>query len=217
MGNIKALSVALLLIVATNTGAYAFCFDEAGVQYGINPLILRAIAKVESNLNPNALNWNSNGTYDFGLMQINSSWAATIGEERWNALGDACYNTMTGAWILATCMNKYGYSWKAIGCYNSQTPEKRDKYARMVFEQLQRIERNERKASAEPVTKHLETTVRNRTDDGNESTIQPYHPVPPEVLRQPPSIIPEEEPALPDSSGAQVAAAPATEGNPAGM
>lgn len=135
--------VALLFFATLTTNAHAFCFDEAGARYGINPIILRSIAKVESNFNPRAVNRNKNGSYDFGLMQINSSWARTIGLERWNSLGDACYNTMTGAWILANCMNKYGYSWKAIGCYNSQTPDKRDRYALAVFNQLKRLERQE--------------------------------------------------------------------------
>ncbi len=36
--------------------------------------LLRSIAEAESGLNPAAINRNSNGTYDFGVMQINSSW-----------------------------------------------------------------------------------------------------------------------------------------------
>ena len=128
MGKITALSLALLLLAATGAAAAEpYCFDEAGVQYGINPQILRAIAKVESNFNPGAINWNTNGSYDFGVMQINSSWAPTLGKERWNTLGDPCSNIKTGASILAGCMKKYGYTWEAIGCYNSQTPDKRDK------------------------------------------------------------------------------------------
>ena len=140
---IPCIGVILVLLVASFGSASAFCFEEAGSLYGINPLILRAIAKVESNFNPAALNRNTNGSYDFGLMQINSSWASVLGKERWNLLGDACYNTMTGSWILATCMSKYGYSWKAIGCYNSQTPTKRDKYAMAVFKQLQSIQQTD--------------------------------------------------------------------------
>jgi soluble lytic murein transglycosylase-like protein len=132
-----------LFLHAAAAGAQDFCFDKAGETYGINPLILRAIAKVESNFNPRAINRNTNGTYDFGVMQINSSWAGTIGMDRWMKLGDPCENVMTGASILSDCMGKYGYSWKAIGCYNSQTPDKRDRYAMAVFGQLQRIQRQE--------------------------------------------------------------------------
>ena len=135
----------ILLLVATGASADSLCFEEAGEQYGINPRILRAIAKVESNFNPRAINWNTNGTYDFGVMQINSIWAATLGRERWKTLGDPCTNIKTGAQILSGCMKKYGYSWQAIGCYHSQTPDKRDRYAVTVFKQLQQIDREEKR------------------------------------------------------------------------
>ena len=165
MGNIKILFLAAALFLALGTDAHSFCFEEAGAQYGINPQILRAIAKVESNFNPRAVNKNSNGTFDFGLMQINSSWAATLGKERWNSLGDACSNTKTGAWILSMCMNKYGYTWKAIGCYNSQTPDKRDRYSRMVFDQLQRVKPLAQEAAYTPMKDRLETLVREKAND----------------------------------------------------
>jgi soluble lytic murein transglycosylase-like protein len=50
-----------------------FCFEDAGNKYGINPILLESIARVESNLNPKAINKNTNGTSDIGLMQINSA------------------------------------------------------------------------------------------------------------------------------------------------
>jgi hypothetical protein len=172
MGSIKKLSVVAILSLALGTNAHAFCFEEAGAEYGINPQILRAIAKVESNFNPRAVNKNSNGTFDFGLMQINSSWAATLGKERWNSLGDACSNTKTGAWILSMCMNKYGYTWKAIGCYNSQTPGKRDKYSKMVFDQLQRVKPLAQEAAYTPMKAKLEGVVRDKVDDWVAGAVQ---------------------------------------------
>jgi soluble lytic murein transglycosylase-like protein len=143
--------LAIILFYASAAKAEDLCFDEAGMQYGINPQILRAIAKVESGFNPRAVNRNTNGSYDFGVMQINSLWGRTYGEEWWSTLGDPCTNIKAGAMILASCMKKYGYSWEAIGCYNSQIPGKRNKYAITVFKQLQRIERDERLASAKSI------------------------------------------------------------------
>lgn len=145
----------IMLLCASTAVADDFCFEKAGEAYGIHPLILRAIAKVESNFNPQAVNWNRNGTYDFGVMQINSSWASTLGYDQWARLGDPCENTMTGAKILKGCMEKYGYSWEAVGCYNSRTPDKRDRYARKVFAQLQRLqemEKQDRQKQKAPAT-----------------------------------------------------------------
>lgn len=123
--------------------------------YGIPPEVLWSIAKGESNLNPNAVNKNTNGSYDFGLMQINSTWAKTLGKEHWASLGDACTNVKTGAWILRQCIDDYGYGWKAIGCYNSRTPSKRDSYARRIagiMEKFQLLGKNQ------PATKDSRTT-----------------------------------------------------------
>ena len=195
-----------LLLAAPAQRAQAFCFDEAGALYGINPLILRAIAKVESNFNPTAINWNTNGTYDYGLMQINTCWAPTLGEERWNDLADPCFSVKTGAWILAGCMNKYGYSWKAIGCYNSQTPDKRDKYAQRVFKQLQQIERRERdEAARRPVAAKPALSA----DGGAEAYPthgKPFVPVPEELLQEPPAPPSEERAAVEETSFPELAA-----------
>jgi hypothetical protein len=149
-----------LLMAATCVHAASFCFEEAGAMYSINPQILRAIAKVESNFNPRAVNYNTNGTYDFGVMQINSSWAATLGRDHWNTLGDACSNIKTGAMVLSGCMKRYGYNWEAVGCYNSSRPDKRDKYARMVFTQLKRIEKEDHQ-----LNKTMEAVIRAKIHD----------------------------------------------------
>lgn len=199
MLKVRACLLAALLVAAAASNASCFCFDEAGAEYGINPQILRAIAKVESNFNPYAVNRNSNGTYDFGLMQINSSWASALGRQRWNNLGDACYNAKTGAWILAQCISKYGYNWKAIGCYNSQTPSKRDVYARKVFQQLQRVKPVEQEAAYTPLKDNVEQMVKEKLDGWVQQAAQgkkaefiakgrPYVPVPKEVLQQPPTM-----------------------------
>ncbi|HHP0472924.1 TPA: lytic transglycosylase domain-containing protein, partial [Vibrio harveyi] len=63
--------------------ASAFCFDEAGQYYNVSADLLRAIAQVESSLDPTAYNENKNAagkitSRDFGLMQINSSWFSKL-------------------------------------------------------------------------------------------------------------------------------------------
>ncbi len=58
--------------------AFSYCFDQAGQYYSVSPRLLYAIAKVENSLNWRALNRNKNGTYDIGLMQINSRWIPVL-------------------------------------------------------------------------------------------------------------------------------------------
>ena len=204
MGIIKLLPAVAALVLALTTDASAFCFEEAGRQYGINPQILRAIAKVESNFNPAAINYNTNGTYDFGLMQINTIWAPTIGKERWKSLGDPCNSVKTGAWILSMCMEKYGYTWKAIGCYNSQTPDKRDKYSKKVFDQLQRVKPLKQEAAYTPLKDRLEELVRTKVDSwvddaaqgkSDEFTVKVKGHIP-----SPKEVLMPEIPSLADSS-----------------
>ena len=113
--------VSAFLICACGSQAQAFCFLEAGLRYEVSPRLLEAIARVESNMDPGAVNRNRNGSYDYGLMQINSRWKAALGE-RWEYLSDACYNVMVGAWILRGCIDRYGYSWDAVACYHTGRP-----------------------------------------------------------------------------------------------
>jgi hypothetical protein len=115
------------------------CFENAGTTYGINPLLLWAIAKVESNFNPYALNKNKDGSYDIGIMQINSSHLNTLKkfgliDKRY--IWDPCYNIHVGAWILNQCIQRHGYTWEAIGCYNAVTPWKRKKYSYKVYKAI---------------------------------------------------------------------------------
>jgi len=132
---LKLLIFVITVLLLLPAYAKAFCFDEAGAYYGISPQLLWSIAKTESNLNHKAVNKNTNGTYDYGVMQINSIWAKKLGTA-WYGLSDPCTNVKIGAWILAQCIRDYGYTWQAVGCYNSRTPSKRDKYALKVFKSL---------------------------------------------------------------------------------
>ena len=102
----RIISVVLLFLAPCQ--ALAFCFDEAGRTYGISPLLLRGIARVESNMNPKAVNRNSNGSIDLGLMQVNSFWLKTLGTTAQELTSDPCYNVMAGAWILKGCLDRHG-------------------------------------------------------------------------------------------------------------
>jgi|AMWB02.1.fsa_nt_gi soluble lytic murein transglycosylase-like protein len=127
----------ILLLLSTGN-LHAFCFEEAGSLYNVSPQILWAIAMVESGFKPDAVNRNTDGSYDYGLMQINSSWAQILGGDLWSSLGDPCTNVKVGAWILSGCVRKHGYTWEAVGAYNASKKHKRARYARKVYQALRK-------------------------------------------------------------------------------
>ncbi len=128
-----------VLILSVSRIGHAFCFEEAGGMYGVSPRLLWAIAKVESDFNPDAINQNRNGSYDVGLMQINSWWEKRLGNDLWKSLKNPCQNVKVGAWVLAQCIQRFGRTWKGIGCYNASSDEKRVKYAEKVFATLRQL------------------------------------------------------------------------------
>lgn len=157
---IAGLLIACLFLVPSISNA--FCFDEAGKAFGINPFLLRGIARIESNLNPNAINRNTNGSVDIGLMQVNSSWVPTMGFDPDKLRSDPCYNVMAGSRILKLCIDRHGYTWEAVGCYNAVSRNKRVNYSWKVFGMLKaegrkgsnelRVTSNELKRGVPPVT-----------------------------------------------------------------
>ena len=116
--------------------AFAACFDQAAGRYGVDARLLKAIATVESNGNPRAVNRaNGNGSHDIGLMQINSRWLPTLaqwGIDR-SALHDACLNIHVGAWVLAQNQQTFGATWRAVGAYNARDEGKRAAYVDRVW------------------------------------------------------------------------------------
>ena len=127
-------SVFLILLAAST--AHAFCYEQAGAEFGLAPEILQSISTTDSENKPYVVHWNHDGTFDAGLMQINSVWEKSVGKELWSRLFDPCTNVRIGAWILAKCVRRYGYGWEAVGCYHSSTPSKRDGYAKKVAHAL---------------------------------------------------------------------------------
>ena len=128
----------ILILFFLPTSVNAFCFEEAGKAHGISSELLRSIARVESGFNSRAINTNRNGSSDLGLMQINSAWIAILNLKREELIADPCYNVMTGAGILRKCIDRQGYTWESVGCYNAQSKGKRVGYSWKIFRELKR-------------------------------------------------------------------------------
>lgn len=135
------LQKALLLVGGLWHAVAIGCWSEAGQRYGVNPYVLAAIAKTESNFRADAVRQNKNGSRDIGVMQINSIWLPELArygiEER--HLFDPCTNIAVGAWILRQRQDVYGNSWEAVGAYHSKLPTFKWRYADQVRGSLQNL------------------------------------------------------------------------------
>ena len=106
------------------------CIVPAAQYHGVNYFVLRAILKVESGLNPNAVGRNNNGTVDVGMGQMNSMHfrdLAKFGIEPGH-LRDPCISTYVAAWHLKKNLIASGNTWEGIARYHSATPYFNQRY-----------------------------------------------------------------------------------------
>lgn len=127
-----------IIILFSPAVAHASCLSNAAMHWDVPKAILEAIIIHESGGQPNARNINKNGSRDYGLMQINTinikslKSKGIIKHER--MLMHPCTNIHAGAYLLSQKFKKYGYNWRAVGAYHSETAQFRDKYAKKIME-----------------------------------------------------------------------------------
>ncbi|PRA26554.1 transglycosylase SLT domain-containing protein [Pseudomonas poae] len=150
---VRSWSTCLLLGVLIGASrAQAYCWAEVGSRYDIEPELLQAIAAVESGYRADAMNRaNRNGTWDIGLMQINSLHLPRllklgITEER--LLAEPCLSVEVGASILSEFIQRFGYNWTAVGSYNvgagsgPQRDALRMQYAQKIWRRYEELVSN---------------------------------------------------------------------------
>lgn len=126
--------------------ARASCWQQAGERYDLDPLLLYAIGQQETGLRNHVINHNQDGSYDIGLMQINSIHLprlASRGIHRKQLLQDGCVSVMVGASILADFIKQMGKTWEAVGAYNAGAAPRRHalrvRYAAKVWQRYQHL------------------------------------------------------------------------------
>ena len=128
------------MLLALSATAHADCIDDAAARHQVNALVLRAIGWQESHLQPGALGHNANGSIDVGAFQVNSIHLSELGRYGIDraALTDGCTSAEVAAWHYRRQVDQHGNTWRAVGAYHSQTPERAAWYANQVAAQLMR-------------------------------------------------------------------------------
>ncbi len=110
------------------------CINQAAVQYHVPATLIISVLKTENGRVGEA-NPNSNGTYDYGPMQVNSIWLDKIyqyGYTQADIQYDPCANVTVGTWILASQIADSGAVWNGVGNYHSHTVYKNINYYNKV-------------------------------------------------------------------------------------
>lgn len=152
MNRKRAVSIAIAVLGLLSTQVNAregwLCWQEASERYAVPIDLLYAVARVETGNRGNIVSKrNANGTYDIGLMQINSMHLPRLkrmGITQQMLLQDPCLNLNVGASIMAESIARHGYNWRGVGAYNAGKDSLRKVYARKVISMYEKIEMERR-------------------------------------------------------------------------
>jgi soluble lytic murein transglycosylase-like protein len=116
----SSLTIAVLLVALLPAMAAANCWAQAAAAHRVDPLLLKAIGWHESRGRTHAIGSPlRDGNRAIGVMQINTIHLPVL-QQHGISKGDLfepCTNINVGAWVLADCVNRFGETWRAVGCY----------------------------------------------------------------------------------------------------
>ncbi len=146
-------------------------FDSAAAMFNVPRAWTRAIAEVESGNDAFALNIGgksyyfatkeealqvaeevkkTGGSFDAGVMQVNSQWLERLNIPLPAAL-DPEANILLGSWILSEEIKQHGRNWTAVGRYHSPSEDRGNKYVEQVKQALKRQASKTKKSEVKQV------------------------------------------------------------------
>lgn len=115
------------------------CINQAAVAYYVPAKVIISVIATEGG-NVGVARQNKNGTYDYGPMQVNSSWLPAIQKYGYTEKllqYDPCVNVMAGAWILSKKIVQSRDYWSGVANYHSFTPSLNARYKIKVLNYYQ--------------------------------------------------------------------------------
>ncbi|ACO03675.1 MAG TPA: lytic transglycosylase [Persephonella sp.] len=155
---LEVVTVFLLFSTISTADQFERCFLVSSKKYGVNIHLLKAIAEVESGMQPYAVNVNLKGknrsffiknrkvasefitylekkgyNFDVGISQINIKNIRRFGLSPVELL-DPCKNIDLSARIMRELIDRHGMTWDAVWRYNGNK-----RYAKKVLKALKEI------------------------------------------------------------------------------
>ena len=153
------------------------CSIQAANHYHIPALVLLAVADQEGG-KPGQMVRNSNGTYDYGVMQINTVSLADLrrfGINENHVLAKGCYPYYLAAWRLAGhIQNDHGDIWQRAANYHSRTPYFNRVYRASLLRRAVKIADqfdSNQKLSVEDALKSVNQSTQQSVNQSTEKTI----------------------------------------------
>lgn len=97
------------------------CINQAAVTYHVPATLIVSVLLTEGG-HAGTAKLNSNGSYDYGPMQINTVWLDKLknyGFTKDDIQYNPCANVTVGAWILSQRIADADTMWYGVGAYNS--------------------------------------------------------------------------------------------------